>query len=88
MIFMGLAMILFLVSFVCSIIIIVDAFKNAVWKGILSFFCGIYLLYYAIAEYNSPNKWMIFGGSLGGLILGYVMMFIGGASSLPHGGLH
>ena len=56
-----LAILLILAAVVCHIIILVDAFKNEVWKGILGLFCVFYLLYYAIVEYQASNKWLIVG---------------------------
>lgn len=48
-----------LVSIICGIIILIGAFQNSVWKGLLSIFCGIYLLYFALFEFQHPNKWLI-----------------------------
>ena len=78
-----------LAGFVCQIIILIDAFKNEVWKGLVGFFCGLYLLYYAIAEYQAENKWLIVGLWLGGTIVGSGLMMAGGVGamgSLPHAG--
>ena len=41
------------------IIIVIDAFQDEVWKGIASLLCGLYLLYYALFEFEHDNKWMI-----------------------------
>ncbi len=65
--------ILWLVSFICGIIIIISAFKSAIWKGILCLFtCGIYLLYYAIVEFEHEKKWLIVLGWLLPTILGFI----------------
>jgi len=74
--------ILTLGSLVGWIIILIDAFKNAVWKGILGFFCGLYLLYYAFAEFQHEKKGMIIAAWLIPLILGYALMFMGGAAAV------
>lgn len=62
-----LAAIALLVGLVCWVIILVEAFKDAVWKGLLFFLCGLYALYYGIFEYESDRKWetviMAFGGT-------------------------
>lgn len=55
-----------LVSFVCMIVIIIDAFRNEVWKGLVAFFCSLYALYYAFAEYQGGNKVMVIVGWLVG----------------------
>ena len=52
---------------VCWIIILVEAFKDEIWKGIVGLLCGLYLLFYALFEFEHENKWLIvlvaFGGS-------------------------
>jgi len=58
-------------AFICWIIILVEAFKDEVWKGLLSLICGLYQLYYAIFEFEYENKWPI--------VLGW--LFLGGAGS-------
>ena len=80
----GLGGICYLISFVCSIIILIDAFKNEVWKGIVGLLCGLYLLYYAIVEFQNPNKWAILAGSLLGGVAGGVLFMMGTAMQL-HG---
>ena len=73
-IFMILATVLSLGSFVCGIIILIDAFKNAVWKGIVCLVtCGLYMLYYAFAEFNHDKKWAIVGGWIGCGVLSGVL---------------
>jgi hypothetical protein len=58
-------------SIVCSIMVLIDAFRNEAWKGILGFVCGLYLLYYAFTEYQGNNKMIIILGMLlGGLVGG------------------
>lgn len=65
--------ILWLVSLVCGIIIIIDAFKSAIWKGILCLItCGLFNLYYAIVEFKHDNKWLIVIGWLLPTLLGIV----------------
>lgn len=48
-----------ILAFVCWIIILMDAFKKEVWKGVVGLLCGLYLLYYAIAEFEHEKKWLI-----------------------------
>jgi hypothetical protein len=69
---------------VCGLIIIVEAFQNEVWKGIVCFFCGLYLLYYAIVEYSSPNKGLILGIWLLGGIIGGVLINLSGFTQHAH----
>ena len=73
-----------LAAFVCQIIILIDAFKNEVWKGILGFFCGLYLLYYAFTEYQAPNKWMIVGIWIGCAVVGGGLVGFSAMSTISH----
>jgi len=54
-------------ALVCWIIILIDAFQDELWKGLLGLFCSLYLLYYAIFDFDHDNKLLIllmaFGGS-------------------------
>jgi hypothetical protein len=68
-----------LVGLVCAIILLIDAFKNAIWKGILGFFCFPYLIYYAFAEYQSDNKMLIVMGYLVGAVGGVALRVMGAA---------
>lgn len=81
---MALGGILFLVSFVCSIIILIDAFQNEIWKGIVYLLCGLYALYYTFVEFDHENKWLIIAGALGGSIVGAILFVMGGAMGAPH----
>ena len=59
-----------LIGLVCGIIILIDAFKNEVWKGIVCLVtCGLYMLYYAFVEFQNDKKWLIVAGWLGGGIV-------------------
>lgn len=56
-----------LVSFGCWLCILIDAFRNEIWKGVLGLLCGLYLLYYALFEFQHEQKLAIvllalFGG--------------------------
>lgn len=83
MLFVLLGGILALAATVCSIIILIDAFQNAIWKGVVGLLCGLYLLYYAFAEFQHDKKWpivltAIFGGSIGGGLIGAGSAMMGG----------
>jgi hypothetical protein len=50
-----------------TIFIIIEAFRDAIWKGILCIIgCGFYFLYYAIFEFDHDKKWEIVILALGG----------------------
>lgn len=67
-----------IVGIVCWIIILIDAFQDSVWKGLLFFLCGLYGLYYALFEFEHENKWLIvilafFSSSIAGGLLRFGM---------------
>ena len=58
---MSIAGIFSIASFVGAILIIIEAFKDEIWKGAVSILCGLYLIYYALFEYDPDNKWVGLG---------------------------
>jgi hypothetical protein len=78
---MALGAVLLLVAFVCQIIILIDAFRNEIWKGLLCIVCGLYGLYYMFAEFDHEKKALVLLGVWGGIIGGYALLFMGGAMS-------
>jgi hypothetical protein len=50
----------------CSIFIIVEAFQDEIWKGIVSLLCCLYLLYYGLFEWEHDWKWPIVLGAIFG----------------------
>lgn len=75
--------VLSIASFVCSMMILIDAFQNAIWKGVVGLLCGIYLVYYGLVEYDRDNKWpivltAIVGGGIGGAMLNVGLATMGG----------
>ena len=66
----ALAMLFDLVVFVCSIIILIHAFKNGgVLQGFLCLCIPFYILYYAFAKFEHEKKNMILGAWLGSAVL-------------------
>ncbi len=56
-------------SLVCTVIIFIEMFKDAIWKGVVGLICGLYFLYFALFEFDHDNKWLIvivsiFGGGV------------------------
>jgi len=64
-------------SVVCWFMILINAFQDEVWKGLLFFFCGLYALYYAIVEFDHENKWQIVLGNLVGGAIGGILVSAG-----------
>jgi hypothetical protein len=70
--FMILGVLAGLIGLGCYIVILIAAFRDELWKGLLSIFCGLYGLYYALAEFDHENKLLIILGAVGGNVLSYV----------------
>ncbi len=69
------------VHLVCWIVLLIDAFTNSVWKGLVGLFCcELYLMYYAFAEYRSENKLMVLLGYFGGMFLGGALLEAAGVN--------
>lgn len=50
------------VGLIAFVMILVDAFSDEVWKGVVALLCGLYALYYAIFELEHEHKWLITAG--------------------------
>ncbi len=76
--FLILAMVCILVAIVCFVIILIDAFKDELWKGIAGLLCGIYLMYYSLVEFEHEKKFLIVGGWFFGIMLGRGFLYLAG----------
>jgi translocator protein len=78
-----LAYLIYLVGLVCSIIILIHAFKASVGQGLLCLCIPFYVLYYAFARFEHPKKNLILAVWLGSFIIGggLYAMTIGSALS-------
>lgn len=66
-----LAFVLALVSLICWTIIVIDAFHDELWKGLIGIICTLYLAYYAVMEFDHPYKWLVvIGWLLSGFLSG------------------
>jgi 4-hydroxybenzoate polyprenyltransferase len=70
-----------LVGVGCSIFILISAFQDEIWKGILYLVCGLYGIYYALVEFDHEKKWLILAGAFLGSMLGWGLIMAGGAAS-------
>jgi hypothetical protein len=51
----------------CIVTILIDAFNDAPWKGLLFFLCFLYGIYYAAFEFDHDQKWpIVLGATVGG----------------------
>lgn len=81
--FMALAGLLYLVAFVCAIIVLIHAFtKGGALQGILCLCVPIYIIYYMFAKFEHPKKNLIIAGYIGGIVLAIVIQFVFVASSM------
>jgi benzodiazapine receptor len=74
-----------IIGFICGIIIVIHAFQNQIWKGLLSLFCGIYTIVYAITEFDHDKRPLILTGYLASAGLGIVLQIL--SISMGAGGL-
>jgi hypothetical protein len=65
-----------LLGLVCTIIILVDAFRNSVVKCFFCCICGLYFIWYAFFEFQHENKLLIVIGSLLGSGVGGALAFL------------
>jgi hypothetical protein len=63
---LSIASIFGLAGLICTIIILVDAFRDEIWKGFAGLLCGFYLFWYGIFEFEHDNKWLIVLLAIGG----------------------
>ncbi len=62
---MGILLGLFYLACVsCSYIVIVEAFRDEIWKGFVAIIFPFYLWYYAFAEFEHDQKSLIIAGML------------------------
>lgn len=48
------------------IFVVVEAFRDELWKGLLCLFgCGLYFVYYAFVDFDHEYKWWILLGCFG-----------------------
>ena len=75
-------LILVLASAVCSIIILIAAFKENVTTGLLSLCIPFYILYFAFARFESDKKGLIIAIWLGGGIIGNIIRVVAAAQTI------
>ena len=73
---------LYLVTAVCSIIILISAFKESVAQGFLCLCIPFWILYFAFAKFEHEKKTIILGVWLGSAILGAVLYGAGAGAAL------
>ena len=72
-----LALVFYLVGFVCAIMILIHAFKNGgALQGILCLCVPFYIIYYMFAKFEHEKKNLIIGGYFGGIIIALALQFM------------
>ncbi len=78
LLFTGLCLISALVSFGAFVVILIAAFRDEIWKGLLCIICQIYAVYFAFTNYdllyvnNIPILWVWLGASCVSMIFRYL----------------
>ena len=68
---------------VCSIMVVMEAADDEIWKGLLCLIIWIYWLYYAIFEFEHEKKWLIVGTALCGNSLGLMFFIMAALTKKP-----
>ena len=66
-------------AFYCGILILIAAFQDEIWKGIVCLLCGFYALYYMLVEFDHEHKWRIVLCNLFGGVIAAVFFAVGGS---------
>ncbi len=74
---LGLTGLLWLISAVCTIITLIAAFQDEVWKGIVSLLCGFYWLYFIFVEFQHEKKGLILVGILAPAFVALLLSALG-----------
>jgi uncharacterized membrane protein YhaH (DUF805 family) len=69
-----LAVLAYIGGIACFLVIVVDAFRDELWKGFVALLCGLYFIYYALVEYDHDWKWAIVLGAIAGNAIGTGLM--------------
>ena len=70
-------LVLALLCFCSTAIIIIDAFKSALWKGLLCFICGFYYIIYALFEFKHESKfWIVLCSLFSGGVAGAMQLLL------------
>jgi benzodiazapine receptor len=72
---LGLMGLFSIISLICSIIILIHAFKSSVGEGFLCLCVPCYILYYAFAKFEHDKKGLIIAGWLGSSIINTILNF-------------
>ena len=83
---LGLSIFVFACTLFCTLIIVIDAFQYEVWAGLLALAVPMYLIYWAVFEFEHERKWLIVGGYLGGVFFSalFFELAMGGSVARPH----
>lgn len=66
---------------VCSIIVLIEAFRDEIWKGIACLLCGFYALWFMLMDFDHDQKWLVILGAVGGGSLGGVFLTMAGGGN-------
>jgi hypothetical protein len=66
MFYILLAILFALATLGATIFVLVEAFRDEIWKGVLGLFCSLYLLWFAVFDWDHEWKWLFVALMLGG----------------------
>ena len=71
-----LLVLLYLVCISCSILVIVEAFRDEIWKGVVAIIFPLYLYYYTFVEFEHDRKELVLAGVFAAPVLSIVIKMI------------
>ena len=77
MLIISLGLLLALISFGCSIFILVHAFQRSVGTGVMVLCIPCFMIYYAFSQFEHPRKNLILAGFFGCSVLAAVFLGLG-----------
>ena len=75
-----------IVGLVCNIIVLIDAFKSSVGEGFMCLCIPCYILFFMFTKFEHPQKTLIIAGSIGGSVIGNVLVRFAGAGNPAYRG--
>ena len=67
LVYLALSIVFYLGGIAGWIFLLVEAFRDELWKGVLGLLCGLYLIYWSVFDWEHEHKWSLiilaFGGT-------------------------
>ncbi len=72
-----------LVALGCSIVVLIEMFRDEWWKGLVGLIFPLYFLYYSFVEFEHDLKGLVLLGVYGGSIGSIVLAVMSAHSAMP-----